>query len=364
MTENPPDAACPQFGVFFEVAESIRTPAVPDGLRLKASIVSGHLNFVKLDQGHSFSGLPLIESVRMLGQITEKSENTLIAYAESQGFLLDLCEPTHSKIAVFKGFSHESHLLEIRKFVSIDQAATSLSLTELGKNFHGDADIVFLLKKLRLQLVNGQAKDFFELIAPLREFTVGEPSLDIKNEYQQILQHCIDSNELKKQDCKELAALVSLAKNILTSQQVDPIFVNYLDRIEKANDPRVIGNVLAIKSFFGLEAKNIEEKFKSPSNRLAADSLIFSGTKGLSDIVTNRTKEFLSSDNPFFVASGLYVIAALFEYHQSRDLVYVKTNANFRNLALLVPSYLDHPNEIVRNRAKRSMDILILGGLI
>lgn len=338
----------------FEVASSLTSEAVPQGLRLKASLVSGELQFVKLDDGHAFSGLPLIASVRMLGQVVNKSENSLIFFAEALDRLAAFCGETARKTAIFKGFQAESHLIEVQNILDVEQVFGTLPLQKVFAGYRSDSSLVFFLGKLKEFLIRGDRPSFFSLFGLLSSLKVRGVGPEVVDRYCQLLQHCLDSTPPEGGESRELSSVVSLSQVLLASAQVDGILKELLDRSEQAPDPRVQANTLSAKAFFGLEIKDLPGKIKSTSNRLAADAILVSGERDFSQELSQRVQSFLRSEDPKFIASGLFLIAEITESHYLRDLVYLKANSYLKTLIGEVPKFLDHENEMVRNRAKSS----------
>lgn len=348
----------------FEMGKELITPEVPNGLRLKASLVTGTLQFVKMDQGHSFSGLPLIESVRMLGQVSEKNDNSLIIYAESLAQLDKLCEPNEQRTAVFKGFATESQLLDVRKFTSLHTALSTLPLSLVTKYYRSDKDIQDLLAHMKNLILQAEWDDFFNLISGLRDLHLQNPGPNIAQAYQQILESCFAINMHKLTDSKAFSALISLGQNLLAPQVVSPDLQGLLVKADTSADPRVRANAVITMSALGIEIPDLQEKFYSSNNRLAADAIFVAGQKEFTEVLYSRLNEFIHSDQPKFVASALYLIAALIDYHRERDMVYLKTNPHLKALALQIMNFTSHPDPMIQARAQKSLEIVRHGGYL
>lgn len=346
-----------------EMAEGLVTPGVPNGMRLKASLVSGKLQFVKLDQGYAFSGLPLIESVRMLGQVSERSESVLIAYSESLKGISDYCEASGNKTAVFKGFETESHIVEIKKFTTIDVALQKLPLAKVAEHFRSNRDLLGVLTSLEKFVDGKDEKRFFELIGPLRNMQVGQVDEKVVSAYLALLKLCLKLGDDKQPESKRLASVISLSQNFLQKDQLRPQWVDALQRCESAQDPRVQANALIVQAHFDLDIKGLDKKMNSANNRIAADAILVAGRQDFNEDLFTRVKIFLQSDQPRFQASALYLIAALIEYHFDRDLVYLKANSYLRQLAREIPPYTKDPNPMVQSRAKLSLSAIQKVGL-
>lgn len=345
----------------FEVTQKISTPSISEGLRLKASLASGDLQFIKLDKGYSFSGLPLIESVRMLGQVSEKNESRLIVFNESISALEPLCTPLQTKTAVFKGFDRESQLLEIKEFTSIEKAFGKIPLSEIGMYFKSDSDLVFILKKLKSFIQENNQDSFFSLTSSLRNLKMTQSSSEVLSAYKEVIAECLNQKLDQLPESRMLATVVSLSRNFLVTSQIDAWMRQILDRCEEATDPRVSANTLSVKSNFQLPSPGLTDKFLASSNRLAAEAILLSGKSEMTPQIIESVRVLLNSSNPQHIQSGLYVISSLYEYHRNKDLVYAQTNPHLRDLINLVSKFTKHPQPAVRLRAESTMEIFSEG---
>ena len=339
----------------FQAAENIMSPTLSQGLRLKASLSTGSLLFIKLDGGYSFSGLPLIETVRMLGQVSEKTESRLIVFDESIVDIISLCQPLATKTTVFKGFDKESHLMEVKEFKNISEALSTLPLNQVACYFRGNQDLEGILSALKEKLKMRDVEGFHTLCGPLKDFYMSEPSLEVLVAYKGLLNECFRENLHQVEESKFLATTVSLSLHLILKEQLDNELKEAFDRCEEATDPRVASNALQAKSKFELPGINLEKKFQSPSPRLAAQALLLSGQTLMTKEIAKNLKMLLVSNNPKQVTSGLYVVKELYDHHRKKDAVFVRTNPYLQDLAKLLPSLVNHPDEQVRHHAVISL---------
>jgi hypothetical protein len=346
-----------------EMAEGLVTPGLPNGLRLKSSLVTGKLQFVKLDQGYAFSGLPLIESVRMLGQVSERNESILVVYADALKDIQDYCEASGNKTAVFKGFETESHIVEIKKFTTVEAALQKIPLQLVAENFRSNRDLLHIITEAEILLEAKDDPQFFNLISPLRTMQVSWVDEKVVNAYLSLLKLCFRCGEEKLAESKRLGSVISLSQNILQKDQLKPQWVDALQRCESAMDPRVQANALIVQAHFDLDIKGLDKKMNSNHNRIAADAVLVAGRQDFNESLYERVQSFLHSDQPRFKASALYLIATLIEYHFDRDMVYLKANSHLRRLAKEVPKYVQDANPMVQSRAKLSLKAIQKVGL-
>ncbi len=335
----------------FQAAEKITTPAISQGLRLKASLSTGELHFIKLDGGYSFSGLPLIETVRMLGQVSEKTESRLIVFDESITDIISLCQPLATRTTVFKGFDHESHLIEVKEFKAIDEALQTLPIHEIAQYFRGDHDLAGILAALKQHLMMRNLDLFHQLCGPLSDFYMSEPSHEVLIAYKDLLNECLKENLHQVEESRFLSTTISLSHNLLKPEQIDIWLKEAFDLCEEAKDPRISANTLFIKSKFDLSGINLEEKFNSPFHRLAGQALLLSGQTQVTKKISQNLIKLMSSEDPKQITTGLYVMTALYDHHLKKDAVYVKINPHFQSLVKVLPKLCEHADGDVRNLA-------------
>ncbi len=339
----------------FQAAEKITTPAISQGLRLKASLSTGELHFIKLDGGYSFSGLPLIETVRMLGQVSEKTESRLIVFDESLTDIITLCQPLTTRTTVFKGFDHESHLIEVKEFKAIDEALQTLPIHEIAQYFRGDHDLAGILAALKQHLLMRNLDSFHQLCGPLTDFYMSEPSKEVLIAYKDLLNECLKESLHQVEESRFLSTTISLSHNLLRPEQIDSELKEAFDLCEEAKDPRTSANTLFIKSKFNLPGINLEEKFNSPYHRLAGQALLLSGQTQVTKKISQNIIKLMTSTDPKQITTGLYVMKELYDHHFKKDAVYVKINPHFQELAKVLPKLCAHADFDVRNLAALSL---------
>ncbi|MES3038344.1 MAG: hypothetical protein V4736_10600 [Bdellovibrionota bacterium] len=342
----------------FDSAKKISSAEVPKGLRLKASLVTGELHFIPLDEGHAFSGLPLIESVRMLGQVTEKTESRLIIYSESLPAVQELCHASQLRTTVFKGFNRESEVIEVEDFISISEAFKKFPLKSISDYYRNDDDLVFIIEELRKYIQSENLDQFMELASPFMNFSVTDASLPLRSAFKNMLKDCLQQKMAQQSESRFLAMVISLSEHLLGSGQKDSELEAYLDECGVAQDPRVAANTIMAKFHLDLDINKEIQKHSPQSNRLSANILLYQGKTGLTPTVAKKIKTFLSSSEPKYIASGLFLVASLYDHYRQLDLVYLKSNPHFKNLAEMVPQFLQHPDPMVRDRAAISQKII------
>ena len=73
-------------------------------------------------------------------------------------------------------------------------------------------------------------------------------------------------------------------------------------------------------------------------------------------IISSRA--FCSQMTLSFMASGLYVLGAIYDYHRSLDPVYFKANELFQAIPQLVESCIGHRDPMVARRAQMTKNLV------
>lgn len=320
----------------FALAESIHCKEMPEGLKLKASLAPGVLQFVRLDRGHCFSGLPLIETVRMLGQVSEKSESRLILFEENLAAVTDLCNPLQGKTTVLKGFKDTAHLVEIRDFTPVDSFS---DLEEKGELFRSDQEILSLLKNMQEQLKEGEEENFFRIVKSLQSLVIRNSIPGLSEAFLHLLSSFNNTNPSGSRP--SLAATVGLVKNLFPGGSVDRRLFDQLQEIFRLKDARLRSNLLESLEHLGLGPEDLREEFISDSNRLAGQAILIAGKRNFDREILNQIRKMLNSKQPEFQKTGRYVTKELCRYYEKVDTVHALANPHLQELRQLLVNLSD-----------------------
>ncbi|MBL7556034.1 MAG: hypothetical protein JNM24_09450 [Bdellovibrionaceae bacterium] len=117
-------------------------------------------------------------------------------------------------------------------------------------------------------------------------------------------------------------------------------------------DTRIKANALTAISEFDPYSELFKEHINSKFNRIAAEALIAEGKKSLNVAIFDKLKEFFNSSNPFFVASGIYVVGQLLEYYRNSPRNSENMfQSDFDFFVKKITVFSNHPHEMIRKRA-------------
>lgn len=338
---------------------------------LKASISNGTLRFVRLNNGYAFAGVPLIESVRMLGCVSDKSENTLIIKKEGMESAIPYMNNPVSKMVDLKGFQDHSEILEIKEFVTLKEffnhsmLAPSESAQQAAMQgltyFRGQHDILAALQVLNQALFEHKWNEVAFLVQHLKGVELGIKNAPIVNQLFQILS---DHFQLITVKCKEYPFLnslilmtVSLVHPDLWTQPWGALIKSYL----LCSQPRIVANATEVLCRFGYDSKEMQTIILNwkDNNRISANFLLAEMKKSITKSNTKTLIGWMESSQVLFQASALYVIEETLRYYYIHDPVVFKTNTLLANCVTISNKLKTSPNPMIKERIQKLQLVLM-----
>lgn len=289
--------------------------------KLKASYAPGVMNFISLDEGHAFSGTPLIESVRLLSLIHEKNHQILAmdfhAFSKScekVAFVMDKEDLT------LKGFKHNSTYVRCREFHSIEWLFENKEWDMLPY-FRHDSHIEFVLKKLLIMSPQNSNKDIENVLSSMRFHKV--KTTYVKNEvFLKTLQNFVFSEKEGLLSEKSLASLLSLYVRIIPQETWSSDLTSVITPLLDHKDSRVVANALVLLSQKGYDIIQLWDLMFSQSPRVAADTIYEISQRKLSWDMINALEK-LSAVGP---ESAEYAKKRIISYYEKIDPVFAGSN--------------------------------------
>lgn len=337
----------------FEIAEDLHRDLESERVLffVKASMASGKMRFVNLDTGYAFAGIPLIESVRMLGGVDDKSANVLILNQSHFNMVGHLAGDSKRISTYYKGFAEQKELIEIKSFLHFSPKITPTS--EWGA-WRSDRNLVDAMNVFLENLENVERTQILNFISYFRAFPIESVSGAVATAYCNLLSAALKIERTSSQkDVLDLlfASLVHLSTKFLRGAVLNESIRQSLENLLNHPNPRVKANAILALDELSPETYSFREMFDLPSNRAAADALIAEGRREYSTLVHSCLLDFISSKDPFFVASGIYVMAYLYEYHAKRDSIYLAANSRFSEIPSIIEKFVNDENFMVSRRA-------------
>lgn len=317
----------------FKAAQDIED-SLPVGadhcFKVKGSFVLGKIRFVNQDSGFALSGLPLIESARLLSQVDDKASSSATFYAEASDSLQELCTIADTKETLLKGFSKPSTLYRAKEFTSVEKAlATDITLLTY---FRSDEDLCHAYSFLTEELEAGKDSTFFTAFNILKTFKLKMSTETQADGFTQFLTDILKLNQEQKANDKVLSAAISLASNFVPAYLVKENLLEQLGTCLEHGDHRVQANAIIVLGDLAKDVAFLRRFVYSKNNRVSADALLVSGKRDLDKELTEKLKEYLDSKNPLFQASGRFVVKSLGEHYKNADPIFYETNPMLKDL--------------------------------
>ncbi|WP_246845773.1 adenylate cyclase [Bdellovibrio sp. ZAP7] len=318
----------------FEVAQDIEDhlPAGADHyFKVKGSFVIGKIRFVPQDSGYGLSGLPLIESARLLSQVDEKAKSSITFYSEASSSVNDLCTIAETKSTMLKGFSTPATLCKVNDFTSIDRLLGRHQLEKLTY-YRSDSDLICIYRFLEKSLQEKDEISFFRVFSVLKTFKVNQTSLQQVAGFEKLVETAYKLNKQKDISDKVLASVVSLASNLIPHAFVESSLLAVLEKCLDHKDPRTQANTIIVLGDLARDVSFLRQYIYASHNRVSADALLVTGKQNFDTELAKKLFEFLESKNPLFRASGSFVVKHLADHYKSTDPVFFETNTDLKKL--------------------------------
>lgn len=328
------------------------------GFRIKSSASHGKLRFGPQVAGFSLAGAILIETVRILSHISEK-ENNVIFFDED--FARRISHVVHSqqqKVVTMKGLARTHSLYSYVSHMSLAEALDRVAPedADLINSFRSDADLIEILDFLRTGAELIDIKLFLSICRRLRNFKVPKPSGPLVQAYQNLLTTLIHKCERERRsehDLFRLSSSLTIAVHLLDAESFETQLKPYFKSCLAFSDRRVVANSLDVFSHFASLDEDVvfHSLLKSTDNRVVANALVKEGIKGLSRSIVKQISKLLSSKDPLFVASALYVVGELAKFHRAQNPILFETHVGFQSLVHRLRQFVGHSSEMVRRQA-------------
>lgn len=312
----------------FEEATLIEKNLPPDAnhyFKLKGSFAHGTMRFTQLDEGHALSGLPLIESVRLLSLVDDKSHQVLTFFNDAAATTEGLAFIFDRRTNQLKGFKEEALICRSRDFNSVEWIFESKQWERLTY-FRGDAHIVFILNKICFMAVTRESDNIERMLAAMKWHKCRDISPQVLRACEKAISTFIETNDNGLLSDKILSALVSLIGRIVPSHLASESLYSLLTQLMDHRDSRVQATAVVVLSHLDFPAKKLRKKMFSDNNRVASDAIIELAKKNLNDEVYKALCRLLDSADPAYNLSGKYALECILKYYGDADPVFLKAN--------------------------------------
>lgn len=216
--------------------------------------------------------------------------------------------------------------------------------------------LVKILDLIREDIEHNQRGEFFQKFYDLKNQNYPKVSAETVRVFKGILKAAIRKFQTDPSMNNVLSSIISLTPNIIPVESFDKELDGVLQQCLNLTDARTKANALNALAEYNPESDVFKKHFNSNSNRIAADALIIEGKKQITPEIEKHIEQFLNSFNPYFMASGIYIVAILAEHYKKTDPTVI--DKSLKKFFQKIEVYSQHPHEMVRKRALQSLPAL------
>lgn len=245
--------------------------------------------------------------------------------------------------------------LGIQHLTEISDVLETYLPIESASYFRHPEDLSQTLAYVAEKIVEGELIELRDAFSRFKTFQLGEKNELLLNAYKSLLNLLIRLYRQNPQLKHLVSSCIAVSSHLLPPDCLDDELSELLNWCLEFRDLRVKANAVEALGHFDPNNPLVSNFLSSKFNRIASEALIIRARQGLSDELTRQILSFLGSANPFFVASGLYLVGFICEYHFLKDYEYFSKNHNFKVIVRHARVFKDHPHSIVRSRARMTL---------
>lgn len=265
-------------------------------------------------------------------------------------------------ISTLAQFQHQASAtdsyLQVTSFTSIEHILEIYRPIELGFYFRKADDLAQTLNYISEKILENESDEIKEGFVLFKIFKLKYKNESLLNAYKSLLNVLMRLYKQNSNVKTLVSACLTMAPSILSSDSLDDELQELLNWCLQFTDLRIKANALETLGYFDPDNPFIESLSSSRFNRIASEALIIQSRKGLTRHLTDQILGFLHSANPYFVASGLYIVGFICHFHSQQNFDEYSNNALFSELITETYKFKEHTHSMVRKRAKVTIQIL------
>ncbi|HVK61509.1 MAG TPA: hypothetical protein VM432_08165, partial [Bdellovibrionales bacterium] len=344
-----------------ELSERTQSEAGYD-FRVKSSLATGILRFGPLVDAFALAGPPLIETVRMLSHVHEKSENTILFDDLVQERTSFLCRSLSDKVVMLKGLqgARRLHRYQAHTPLSLHLRQGEATNIELTTFYRSDDEICEILAFVRDNVDKLPSQHLNKLLSLFKRYRVTRSSTNVRRSYLGLLENFVEKVQTNSSEENHflLATLVAAASHLFTAQDMQgDLRVKMLECL-KVESRRVVANTLDV--FADLDPMAGEQIFQDlmqlNDNRIAANSLVKEGRRAWDAKTARKLDRMLTVQSPYFKASALYALGEIAVHQKKSDPVAFAADDRLEKQLAQLPKFAFHANLMVRRQALKAIE--------
>lgn len=212
--------------------------------------------------------------------------------------------------------------------------------------------LIGLLEVMENAVAENNRDVFFNKFYQVRNMRAESASPEIVAAFKRLLLKSIAEFNKNNTFNTIVSSIISLSYGLIPTDKLDSDLLKVMNDCVDLPDTRIKANALTAISEFDPYSELFKEHINSKFNRIAAEALIAEGKKSLNVAIFDKLKEFFNSSNPFFVASGIYVVGQLLEYYRNSPRNSENMfQSDFDFFVKKITVFSNHPHEMIRKRA-------------
>jgi class 3 adenylate cyclase len=303
-------------------------------LTIKSSLARGVLRFGPLVETHTLSGTILIETVRMLSHVEDKTQSVLVLSEQESHDCASLIRVQRQKTTQLKGFAEASRLVFVSEFQPISRSLPEAQLAY----FRSDEG---LLRSCEILISQAQSS-FSPVLMAWRSLYLAAASVPVSEAFLQM------GKFLAQEPAKEVA----LSQWLFLLPRFVPGGVKFAQCEEilhacwQAQDTRVVADALEAAFFLSIEPPDLESYLSHPAPRVVARALALLGRRDLGEVfLGSLRKAILAAEaHPQYQSSLEFVLQQLENFWLHKDPVYYRNQWDFHSLSQQVHQRKKQPD--------------------
>lgn len=212
--------------------------------------------------------------------------------------------------------------------------------------------LIGLLEVMENAVAENNRDVFFNKFYQVRNMRAESASPEIVAAFKRLLLKSIAEFNKNNTFNTIVSSIISLSYGLIPTDKLDSDLLKVMNDCVDLPDTRIKANALTAISEFDPYSELFKEHINSKFNRIAAEALIAEGKKSLNVAIFDKLKEFFNSSNPFFVASGIYVVGQLLDYYRNSPRNSENMfQSDFDFFIKKITVFSNHPHEMIRKRA-------------
>lgn len=325
---------------------------------VKSALAHGTLRFAQQVDGFSLSGGVLIETVRILSTVTEKTDNTL--YLAERHLNNVSNREQFEPVGAFelKGYSEK---ISLHRWlgdepISFHLAAVKTSGFKFLQTQRSDRALLETIEEAIAQMKTFNLEMQLALVAELKSLNVYRVHYRLAPSLISWLEHAGERSKESPEWIKLVSAIIMLFPHLVPTDDILEQEAERLERFLDAKDPRTVANTVEVLRTLKVnpKARPIPKLFTNTNNRVAANALVHAGSRELTKEILSKLNSMIldSVDDDAKRASGLYALGEIARLLKEQDPVYYSTRVDLHRLIGQIEKFESARNSSVASQAR------------